>query len=174
MLECSSLSTGEKKIVLFFRREDLLYDIRNAAFIEGELMGDDQMHERHVVQDVGEGGNVDRVIRILDLTHSECVEMLYPFTKREIIHDCLDDRFTDKKLYSIFMKVPEDFSQTTLNSLEKLVHEFLVSTAMADWLSITNPQKSQIWQMKAEELKAAIQSKRHLRRGVIRRRLHPF
>lgn len=137
-------------------------------------MPEAQQHERHTVQDIGEAGNIDRVTRILDLALSECSEWLYPFTKRRIYRECLDDRLTEKKVYSIFMRVPEDFSQTTLNAIENLVHEYLVCSALADWLSIANPKKAAVWKEKTEELKTAIKNKPRLRRNRLRISQHPF
>lgn len=174
MLECRKLDSETVEAVLLFNREQLIYDIRNVAHVEGDIMPEAQQHERHTVQDIGETGNIDRVTRVLDLAHSECVEWLYPFTKQRIHRDCLDDRLTEKKVYSIFMTVPKDFSQTTLNALEKLVHEYLVCSAIADWLSIANTQKAAVWEEKREYLKAAIRNKARMRRGRLRISKHLF
>lgn len=174
MLECRPLDSEKQEALLLFRREQLLYDIRNIAFVEGDTMADDKYHLRHIVQDIGEEGNIDRVTRVLDLAHSECVELLFPFTKRRVIHDCLDDRLIDKKLYSIFMAIPIDFSQTTLNALEKLVHEYLVCRVIADWLDFTDAKKSAVWKEKIEGLKTAIKSKVRMSRKRTRIRNHPF
>ena len=174
MLECRKLDSKNVKALLLFNREQLIYDIRNVAYVEGDIMPEDQQHERHTVQDIGEAGNIDRVTRVLDLAHSECVEWLYPFTKRRINNDCLDDRLREKKVYSIYMTVPPDFSQTTLNAIEELVHEYLVCSALADWLSIANPKKATVWREKMEELKTSINNKPRLRRGRLRIGKHPF
>lgn len=174
MLECRKLDSKTIEAVLLFKREQLIYDIRNVAYVEGDIMPENQQHERHTVQDIGEEGNIDRVTRVLNLAHSECVEWLYPFTKRRIYKDCLDDRLTEKKVYSIFMTVPKDFSQTTLNAIEELVHEYLVCSVIADWLSIANTKKATVWKEKMEELKTAIKNKPRLRRGRLRIGKHPF
>ncbi|WP_289685478.1 hypothetical protein [Muribaculum intestinale] len=174
MIECHKVDSKNIEAVLLFKREQLIYDIRNLAYVEGDIMPEAQQHERHTVQDIGEAGNIDRVTRIFDLALSECSEWLYPFTKRRIYRECLDDRLTEKKVYSIFMRVPKDFSQTTLNAIENLVHEYLVCSALADWLSIANPKKAAVWKEKTEELKTAIKNKPRLRRNRLRISQHPF
>ena len=63
----------KKNVKLVFRREQLLYDIGNYAFVEGDLLGDDAEHIAHQVKDIVEDGNVDRVTRVLNLAHTECV-----------------------------------------------------------------------------------------------------
>ena len=174
MNDCRPKDRNTVETALICKREELLYDIRNYLFVEGDIMEDGQQHQRHVVQDVGEAGNVDRVTRVLDLAHAEAVEMLYPFSKQEIRDRVLDDRLRERKVYGIILNVPREFSQTTLNALEKLVHEYMVCRAVADWLSISNTQKAAVWKEKTEELASAIRSKPRLRRGPLRIRQSPF
>ena len=165
---------GTQNAVLTFKREQLMYDIKNCAYIEGSVMETDSNHVRHTVQDVGEEGNVDRVTRMLDLSVAKCREELYPYTKHRIYRPGLDDRLKDQKVYGIILKVPLDFSQTTLNLLEQLVHEYLICEVMRDWLSITNPGKSAIWKEKAEDAMTEIKKNLSNCMGRGRRRLSPF
>ena len=136
---------GTRVAVLMFKREELLYDIKNYAFIEGSVMDTESNHNRHMVQDVGETGNVDRVTRVLDLRVAKCKEFLYPYTKRDIHRSVRDDKLREPGVYGSVVKVPANFSQTTLQLLEKLIHEYLVCEAVADWMSITNTAKAEIW-----------------------------
>lgn len=165
---------GTLRAVLRFKRDQLLYDIRNYAYIEGSVMETDNSHNRHTVQDVGEEGNVDRVTRVLDLAVARCREMLYPYVKREIDRPELDDRLREAKVYGIVLELPADFSQTTLTLLERLVHEYLVCKAVSDWMSITNPAKAQTWELKAEEAAGEMRLSLASRMRRIRRGLHPF
>ena len=84
-------SNGTLNAVLGFKREQLMYDIKNYAYIEGSVMDTDSNHNRHMVQDVGEDGNVDRVTRVLNLTVAKCRELLYPYTKNELHRTELND-----------------------------------------------------------------------------------
>lgn len=160
--------------VLGFKRDQLLYDIKNYAYIEGSVMDTESNHNRHMVQDVGEEGNVDRVTRVLNLTVAKCRELLYPYTKNELHRTELNDTLREPKVYGIVLSVPTDFSQTTLYLLENLIHEYLVCKAVSDWLSITNPAKSQVWEAKAEDAESEIRANLHARITRTRRRLHPF
>lgn len=150
IVECGRQPTGKRLVVIILNREQLLYDIKNYCYIEGDIMPEDTQHIRHTVQDVGDEGNVDRVTRILSLAHADVVERLYPFTQHEIHHPVVDDRLKEKPVYGIFLNVSETYSQTTLNLLGGLIHELMVCTAMADWMSITNPPKEETWKRKAE------------------------
>lgn len=162
-------------VVLIFNREDLLYDIGNYGYIEGSVSTDGTSdHRRHEIQDLTEEGNVDRITRVLDLAYTECVEMLYPFSRKGIHRRKLEDELKERKAYMIVLKVPKKFSQTTLDALEVLIHEYMVSRAVEDWLTITQPEKAPVWKAKLEKLQQAIKSKPRLSRGRYRIKQHPF
>lgn len=172
IVECGRQPTGKRLIVIILKREQLIYDIENYCYIEGDIMAEDMQHSRHMVQDVGEEGNVDRVIRILDLAHADVVERLYPFTQHEIHHPSVDDRLREKPVYGIFMNVPDTYSQTTLNLIGKLIHELMVCIAVADWMSITNPAKEETWRRKVEATLSRINQVKSQTRSRTRIRPH--
>lgn len=165
---------GTVNVMLGFRRDELLYDIRNCAYIEGHVAATEDVHVRHTIQDAGEEGNVDRITRVLDLSVSQCKEMLYPYTKHEIHRFEWNDRLREPETYGIALLVPQSFSQTTLNLLEKLVHEYIVCMAVAEWMRITYPAKAATWADKALKTAEEIRMCLHTRRTGIRRKMHPF
>lgn len=160
------------RVKLTFKRDQLLYDIRNNAYVESHVMEPDKEHARHMVADVGEEGNVDRMTRVLDLGVSMCREMLYPWAKREIEVTEMDDTLRERKQYVIEMSVPETMSQTTLRLVERLIHEYLVCRGVADWLSITNAEKAETWLAKAAEAESEIRTAIHSRMERTRIRQH--
>ena len=173
----SSNTTDEdkKKVTLLFDREELLYDISNVAYVEGDVMSDETLDAKKQTIDITEDGNVDRVTRVLDLAHAMCVEYLYPFTKADIDDGLeLDDIFKEEPLYKIEMNVPKAFSTTTANFFEKMIHEYLVEMALGDWLSITNPKAAEKWQASAQGLLAEIKRKINSRTGILTRPMRPF
>ncbi len=172
IVECGAAEVGKRLVVIILKRELLMYDIENYCYIEGDIMPEDTQHQRHMVQDVGQEGNVDRVTRVLDIAHADIVERLYPFTQHEIHHPVVDDRLRNKPVYGIFLNVPETYSQTTLNLLGKLIHELLVCEAIADWLSITNTQKEEVWRRKVEQVIRRINEIKSFRRDRSRIRPH--
>ncbi len=160
------------RVKLTFKRDQLLYDIRNNAYVESHVMEPDKEHARHMVADVGEEGNVDRMTRVLDLGVSMCREMLYPWAKREIEVTEMDDTLRERKQYVIEMSVPSTMSQTTLRLVERLIHEYLVCRGVADWLSITNAEKAETWLAKAAEAESEIRTAIHSRMERTRIRQH--
>lgn len=166
---------GKTIAALAFRREELQYDIDNLAYIEGSVLPKEtEPHNRHMVQDVGQDGNNDRVTRVLDLETARVKEMLYPFTKHDIHRKELDDALKAPGTYGVILELPDTFSQTTLNLLEKQIHEYLVYRVMEDWMGLTNPAKVEAWALKAEKAKDDIRRAMQARTKRLRRKLHPF
>lgn len=173
---CQDSEPKTKSVTLTFKRAELLYDAENYSFVEGDILNEDNEHSRHQVFDIGQSGNVDRVTRVLNLAHSECVEMLYPYTKEEIPdeQEALDDILVAPDEYKIELTLPEGFSLTTLKLLKHLIHEYLVCRVLADWMSITNPKSQANWEDKMRSLKTKIQTSLVSRSRKVRRKQKPF
>lgn len=164
-----------RDVTLTFLREELLYDIKNYAYIEGHVWGEDKQHAQHTLVEIGEEGNVDRVIRILGVVYAAVVEMLYPYTKQDAKEEEeIDDRMWTPEEYRIEMRVPARMSRTTLHLLCRLIHEFMVARVIYDWLSITHPEAARNWLEKAMEAQDEINSIKHTRTGMLRRPSYPF
>lgn len=168
---CQSVPTVVSR--LRFLRSELLYDARNYAYVESDIMDGDREHARHQLADICEEGNVDRVSRILALVHAEVVEMLYPFTKSEPENEEISDTLEEPTEYVVELTIPVTMSGTTTKLLSKLIHEYMVYRVMADWLGITNPQVAAAWKAKADEAKAAIQLEKNNRRETFLRKMYP-
>lgn len=162
--------------MLTFKRSELVYDAENYSFVEGDVMQADDDHARHQVFDIGQDGNIDRVTRILNLAHTECVEMLYPYTKTEIPdeQEALNDILTAPEEYTIELTLPEGFSLSTVKLLENLIHEYMVYRVLSDWMSITNPGSRANWENKLQDIKYKIQTCLMTRTSRMRRKLKPF
>ncbi len=164
------------EITLAFNRKELIYDVENYSFVEGDLMKTDEEHARHQVLDIGQKGNIDRVLRVLNLAHAECVEMLFPYTKTRVSEQqkTLNNELCEPEAYEIILTLPDGFSMTTVELLKHLIHEYLVSRVVADWLSITKPDSQANWESKFRELKNQIQTSLVSRTGKVRRKCKPF
>lgn len=166
--------SNKANAILTFNRDNLLYDIENYAYIEGSVMETANSHNRHMVEDIGQEGNADRVSRVLDLAVAKCKDMLYPYTKHEVHKPILENRLKEPRAYGIVLSLPKGFSQTTLVLLERLIHEYIVCRAVADWMSITNPGKTDTWKAKYVDAESEIRTCLNARISTIRRKQHPF
>ncbi len=165
----------ESRVVrLTFKRAELLYDIKNYAFVEADVMGEERQHAQHQLADIGEAGNVDRVSRILAVVHTAVVDMLYPYTKEEPVEEEISDVLETPEEYVVVLTVPITVSRTTLQLLSKLIHEYMVYRVMADWLSITNPQASVHWMEKADATQMEIERTKGVHRRPLTRKMSTF
>lgn len=172
-------NSARKKVTLVFHRTKLLYDIKNYAYIEGHVWGEDSpeiRHAQHTLIEIGEDGNVDRVNRVLEVVHAAVEEMLYPYTKETTCEngEIISDELSSDDDYYIVMKVPSTMSRTTLHLLNKLIHEYMVARVIYDWLSITHPDAARNWLEKALDAEREINRVKNSRTGVLRRPSHPF
>ena len=176
MVYCCGKEPKHKEATLTFKRAELIYDASNYSFVEADIMPEGDECRRHQVFDIGQAGNVDRVTRVLNTAHAECVEMLYPYTKEEIPdeQEALDDVLKEPETYEIKLTLLETFSLTTLRLLEELIHEYLVCRVLADWMSITNPESEAKWEKKFAALRNKIRTTLMSRTGKTRRKLKPF
>lgn len=174
--KCTCKHEGDKvKVTLEFDIREILYDIANMAWVEGDLMdGVDYNHVRHLVQDVTEDGNRDRVMRIVDLAHAEANEMLYPWSRQELRGSVYLDNEPEKEdTLDMYLTVPARTSQGTINLILKLVHEWIVCRVLQDWLSITYPESAATWTAKIEELREAIRNAKNRSNWITKRRMFP-
>ena len=176
-MNCCNTDNGRgRTATLVFKRSELVYDAENYSFVEADIMDADDEHARHQVYDIGQEGNIDRVSRVLNLAHAECVEMLYPYTKEEVDEDdCeLCDTLRHPCAYRIEMRLPDGFSMTTVRLLKQLIHEYMVCRVLADWMSITNPGSQKNWEDKIRTAKSKIQTALVSRRGKVKIKMNPF
>lgn len=170
---CNQVEIENRVVRLKFKREELLYDVKNYSYIEGEVLGEEKQHAQHTLVEIGEEGNVDRVSRILAVVFSAVIEMLYPYTKQEPVEEEIDDVLWSPEEYVFEMNVPTTMSRTTIFLLKDLIHEYMVYRVMHDWLSMTNKNAAADWLAKAEDVKKQIEEAKNQRRGVLTRRCSP-
>lgn len=169
-------SKGMRDVTISLKWSELKYDIENGGYVEGELVDNEAEHVKHLIQDMFQEGNMDRVARILNLGYAECVEMMYGFTKEELEEDgyMSSNRLDTERDFIFDLSVPSTFSVTTADLLGKLLHEYLVCRAMEDWLSIVYPDVSVKWRDKLENTKRDIRRLLSHRMKRVRKKLRPF
>ncbi len=172
-----------RSVNIVLQRSALIYDVENYSFIEGDIMATDNEHAKHQAFDIAQKGNIDRVTRMLNLAYSECVEMLYPYTK-EIVEGkwglCHNIIVSPQGIayppeeYNIRLTLPNSFSTTTINLLANLIQEYLVCKVLSDWMSIVNPGSQSNWDNKLNEIKLKISTSLVSRTGKLKRKTNPF
>ena len=167
-----------RSLTLTFTREELLYDIKQIAYVEGDVVGGQSDHSLHQLMDVGEDGNIDRVTRLLDLAYAEVREVLYAHTKVAVEDGTrLDDVLTETDEYVIHMLVPDDFSETTALLMERYIHEYMIYRVLAEWMELTNKVDAAAFQsyaLKADAAMEKVKDSLSQRINRTRRKKHPW
>ena len=167
-----------KTVVLTFLRNELLNDLDQYGYVEGDVMradADHLKHGKHQTQDITQDGNIDIVTRKLDLKVAWCREVLFPYTKNPVMDNVtLDDVLQDTETYTIAMTVPSNFSATTAEWLEQLIHNLLVWWVLYYWLSITKPEGAEKWLALAKDGEEELEKAKSRLCGRVRRPLAPF
>lgn len=167
-----------KTVVLTFLRSELLNDLDGYGFVEGDVQradADHLRHGKHQTQDITQDDAIDLVTRWLDLKLAWCREALFPFTKNPVMDNVtLDDILENTDVYTIAMTVPEDFSDSTAQYLEQLIHNLLVWWVLYNWLSITKPEGAEKWLLQEKQAEDDLKGALARRCGRVRRPLRPF
>lgn len=117
----------------------MIYDIANNAFVVGQTLEDVEPHVRHLVQDVVEGQNIDRVSRVMSLAFCRV---------KELLHRWMVD---DDEEYVIRLVVKGGLQRCTIDYWAILAYEYVTTSAIADWLDVTAKDKAEVWRVKAEK-----------------------
>lgn len=142
--------------VIRLSKQRMIYDIANNAFVIGETIEDAGPHAKHLVQDVVEGQNIDRVCRVMSLAFCRVKDLLrqwvvdtaeagfFPSPSRDAVH-------AGEEEYVIQLLVPNGLARCTIDYWAILAYEYVTASAIADWLDITAKDKASAWQKKADE-----------------------
>jgi hypothetical protein len=172
------MEEATKTITLQFLRSELLNDLDQYGFVEGDVQradADHLKHGKHQTQDITQDGNINLVTRWLDLALARCREALFPYSKSPVENGTeMDDVLVDTDYYTIELVVPEDFSQTTVDYLEQQIHHLMIWWVLYYWLSITKPDAAAKWLASAQSTEEDIKGTLARRCGRTRRPIRPF
>ena len=136
------------------KKKALLYEIANMAYLIADT-GAADCHNLHLVRDICQEGNIDRVNRILALAYSKALTVLLPILRPpHKVHDHSQE-IPETDGYPItLIPLPSSAPSKSKNPIylliKETVHEYLVSMVLADWLEITLPEVAGVWKIKAE------------------------
>ena len=139
-------------------REEVLHDVASMAYVAADIReGKLTPHALHQTFDICEGGNLDRVTRVMDIAEAELRSVLREF------NITLPDSGEEKEGYAVLLRM--------------YAHEYVVARILADWLSVTLPESAGVWQEKADDALSRFRltvETRVCRAAILSRRLPPF
>ena len=112
--------TNTTTAVIRLSKQRMIYDISNNTFVIGETIEDVGPHAKHLVQDVVEGQNIDRVCRVMSLAFCRVKDLL-----RQWVMD-------EEEEYAFRLIVPDDLPRCTIDYWAILAYEYVTASAIAD------------------------------------------
>ena len=184
MKECRVCNLGYK-VMIELQKKELVFDIRNtaAAYADSISSSVEDSHSIHNVYDVGEDGNRDKLARILDSAVEDCKEMLFRYTKMEVLgggfdsnewEECIGSPTNDEDAYYLAMRMSSGFSKTSVHTMKVYIHDYSVNQSLYEWLMIVYPDGADRFWALAEDKKQKIKDSSNRSAGRARIRLHPF
>ncbi|MBR6182747.1 MAG: hypothetical protein IKQ77_16260 [Prevotella sp.] len=139
--------------IIRLSKQRMIYDIANNAFVVGETIEDAGPHIRHLVQDVVEGQNIDRVCRVMSLAFCRVKDLLRQWVVDVEETGCSlsTHQNAGEEEYVLRIVVPYGLPPCTIDYWVILAYEYVTASAIADWLGITAKDKAPEWQRKADE-----------------------
>lgn len=173
------------KVMIELLKKELVYDIKNTAYTYADSISSSvaDPHLIHNIYDVGEDGNRDKLARILDSAIEDCREMLFRYTKMEMLgggfdsnewEECIGSPTNEEESYYLAMRMPNGFSQTSVHTMMVYIHDYIVNQCLYEWLMIVYPDGADRFWALVEDKKQKIKDASNRSAGRPRIRLHPF
>lgn len=173
------------KVMIELVKKELIYDIKNTAFIFADSYSNPNVDAKQLknVFDVSEDGNMDKLARILDSAVEDCREMLFRFTKLEMLGggfdsdewaECIGSPANEEENYYLAMRMPQGFSKTSVHTMTVYIHDYIVNQCMYEWLMVVFPDGADRFWALAEDKKQKIQAASNRSANRPRIALHLF
>jgi len=173
------------KAMVELQKEELVFDIKNTAYIFADSYIGSDISEKQLKNafDIGEEGNRDKLARILDSAVEDCREMLFRFTKMEMMgggfesdewEECIGSPTNDEDAYYLAMVIPDGFARTSLHAIAVYLHDYIVNECMYEWMMLILPEAADRFWAIAEEKKKKLKEASNRTTRKTRIVLHPF
>ena len=167
----------EQKIhkTMVLQQEELVQDIRNAAYIVADAIKTDNPDDRARIRDVAELNNREWMFRWMDLSVGMVANFLTLWSAKYMSDNSLvSDRYKELTCYHIHLEVPKGFPENTFIYAKDLAHQFIVSKVMYEYLKHSFPEAAAVWKESADDLEEKLKDIASKQYGVIYRPFLPI
>lgn len=137
------------------RQDDLLADIANRLLVTANSIGKDA--DTAGTKDALDDGNREIITGLVAKYVYECMNILFPYAKTPV-RRCRCDGGNEADVYVIRLTFERERSETQVQELRRLIHDYIVYKCYAEWLEMTLPAANTytIWEQKAEDTRERI------------------
>ena len=127
----------KKPITLTLKMSEIIYDIQNKTYLTGRSTSDGNNHA-HVanMQANDDDENAAQILRSVTMAFAMLRNRLAEFTDGGD-NDADNSIVSDKGDLVLSLEMPSNFNTNATKTIGEAAHQFIVSTAIADWFAIT-------------------------------------
>ena len=174
------------KVMIELEKKELIYDIKNTAFSFADSYASQKNTDSKQLKnvfDISEEGNRDKLARILDSAVEDCREMLFRFTKVEMLcggfdsnewAECIGSPTNEEEAYYLALRMQNGFSKTSVHTMTVYIHDYIVNQCLYEWLMVVFPDGADRFWALAEDKKQKIQAASNRSANRPRIALHLF
>lgn len=136
-----------------FQRAELLDDIEHIAWIEADAMPAEAEHARHILRDICQDANADRVSRSMTSAAAIVDDLLHPLTDIPAVADgALDDTLGEPDGYVLRLAFADTFPRAAASAMAALGHDYIVYSALLPWISLCWPQRAEYYMLRMRQI----------------------
>lgn len=177
--------------------ESVILDVRSKAWIVSDVtpLEEGAGESRHQTADIGSGANIALLRRDIDLAWHEVEDMFYALIDHDdgccemmasTRHGCchhqpeivdigvVDNAAPHVITYEMKLLLPVGVTESTVRYWRTLIHEYIVSYALASWFAIVNPERQVKFLADVERLREQLRSSMTRRIYRVHRPGRPF
>ena len=140
-----------KTITITLKKGELLYDVENTSYLVGNSRSTgDNFEQVSNIQNSGEGEDRNFILRSIEKAFNE--------VKRNLSRYIEESKLTSSNAlmietgdFALTLKVVDVFNEASTDTLKSATHEFIVTSALADWFANVKPDEMVIYQNRKVE-----------------------
>lgn len=154
---CCGNSGNEEKTekTMTFRRSNLIESIKVMAGITANGLKDAERTDelKHHLDDIAEGGNMDRLNEVIDIALLECVQVLEKIcTMEKATSNEITDDYVLQDEWHVRLSLPGKMHEHTAELICKYIHELVCLSVIEDYLGLMGVDNASLFEARVENL----------------------
>lgn len=117
---------------------EIIYDIQNKTFLTGKARRDDSNHELVAnMQANDDDENANQILRSVSMAYATLKTKLAEYL-RLTSSDSNNTLLSPTSSLYLSLQMPSNYNLSTLDTVTAAAHQFIVSSAIVDWFTITD------------------------------------
>lgn len=164
------MAENKKKIVTITEEvKELIFDIQNKTYLIGQSHESDGKNKYESASDIQISDEEDKLYQVrcsLSSALSSMKVLLCEYLSEEIntSDNLIQNEIESEKQLILILKLPQNYNDSSIESLSKGIHSYLVDMSLADWFSIVDIEKAEAYRKSAVENWRMVKSALYMRK----------